>query len=323
VQAVARQTAAATPDNFLRRFGERLGAISSNQDLLVRSEWKPVSLQELVRVQLAHLLDHANERIAVSGPAITVSAAASQTLGIALHELATNAAKYGSLTSPSGRVYIRWSVARNDADEGRFIMSWTESGGPDVQAPTRTGFGSKVISDMVRRAFGADVHLDYAPQGLSWRIECPASNVLDTPSRAASPASLKHDARTPGKRSVLIVEDEPLISMEMSTTLQNAGFEVIGPAAKVADALALIDGTGCDLAVLDINLGQETTERVAEHLRKAGIPFVTVSGYAFDQVPAIFHTQPMLSKPVRAELLVRTVTRRLEGRNSHRYATGG
>jgi PAS domain S-box-containing protein len=323
VQAVARQTAAATPEDFLRRFSERLSAISSNQDLLVRSEWKPVSLEELVRLQLAHLLDHANERIILSGPAITVSAAASQTLGIALHELGTNAAKYGSLASPSGRVDIIWSIARNGADEGRFIMSWTESGGPEVRAPTRTGFGSKVISDMVRRAFSADVHLDYAPHGLSWRIECAVSSVLDTPSRAASPASIKPGARTPGKRSVLVVEDEPLISMELTATLQNAGFAIIGPAAKVSDALALIEGTGCDLAVLDINLGHETTELIAEHLRKTGIPFVTVSGYALDQVPAIFHTQPLLSKPVRAEVLVRTVTRCLEGPESHRYATGG
>jgi DNA-binding response OmpR family regulator len=105
------------------------------------------------------------------------------------------------------------------------------------------------------------------------------------------------------------VEDEPLVAMEFSQTLSEAGFVVIGPAESVARALALLAQFGCDAAVLDINLGTETSEPVARELIKLGVPFTTISGYSREQLPANMRTAPLLGKPVSPAMLIAGVTR--------------
>lgn len=179
VQAVARQTAAKTPRDFLERFDMRLQALAASQDLLVKSEWKSIPLEELVNAQLAHFGGLSEGRIAISGPQVRVMAAASESLGLALHELATNAAKYGSLSNRHGCVEIGWSVRSNVPSAPRFTMSWVEKDGPPVAKPTRRGFGSTVIGSMMRLALGCDADIDFAPTGLTWHIDCPADRVLD------------------------------------------------------------------------------------------------------------------------------------------------
>jgi DNA-binding NarL/FixJ family response regulator len=108
---------------------------------------------------------------------------------------------------------------------------------------------------------------------------------------------------------ILILEDEPLVAIEMMRALKRAGFEVIGPALTVDKALALIEREGCDAAVLDIRLGSETSERVAQKLLAEGIPFVSVTAFARDQQPAVFQSAPMLSKPVRMIELIQLLPR--------------
>ena len=103
---------------------------------------------------------------------------------------------------------------------------------------------------------------------------------------------------------VLVVEDEAIVALEIEQNLQDAGFEVVGPAARVAEALELLKEYGCDAAVLDINLGVETSEPIARLLSDKGTPFVTVSGYSQDQRPSGFSGGAFLTKPLRAELLV-------------------
>jgi PAS domain S-box-containing protein len=174
VQAVARQTAAWEPEDFIARFNERIRALAANQDLLVRNEWKGVDVEALVRAQLAHFADLVGSRIAVDGPRLRLNAAAAQALGLALHELATNAGKYGALSVDAGRVDVRW---RLDGDV--FAMIWTERNGPPVSPPVRYGFGSTVVDLMAKESVGGGVELNYAPLGLMWRLTCPAANALE------------------------------------------------------------------------------------------------------------------------------------------------
>src|SRR5215831_1893384 len=142
VQAIARQTAAGEPEDFVGRFTERLQALAANQDLLVRNEWQGVDVDDLVRAQLAHFADLVGSRIAVHGPKLHLNAAAAQAIGLALHELTTNAGKYGALSTNTGRVAIHWGT------EGETLtMSWTERDGPPVSAPKRRGFGTVVRSE--------------------------------------------------------------------------------------------------------------------------------------------------------------------------------
>ncbi len=174
VQSIARQTAARLPEDFIGRFTERIQALAANQDLLVQNQWKGVDVEDLVRAQLAYLADLVGARIAVRGPKLRLNAAAAQAIGLALHELATNAGKYGALSAEAGRVDVDW---RCDGDI--FAMSWTEHKGPPVSWPKRRGFGSTVIDSMVRRTVDGDIRLDYAPSGLSWSLICPAANALE------------------------------------------------------------------------------------------------------------------------------------------------
>jgi two-component sensor histidine kinase len=174
VQAIARQTAAREPQDFIGRFTERIQALAANQDLLVRNQWWGVYVEDLVHAQLAHFADLVGSRIAVYGPKLRLNATAAQAIGLALHELATNAGKYGSLSGNDGNVDVRW---RLDGDS--FTMSWIERDGPPVSRPERPGFGSTVVDAMVKRTVDGQVKLDYAPSGLMWRLSCPAANALD------------------------------------------------------------------------------------------------------------------------------------------------
>jgi PAS domain S-box-containing protein len=174
VDAIAHQTAAKSPEDFVERFSERVQALSANQDLLVRNEWNGVEIAALVRAQLAHFADLIGSRIAVHGPELRLNAASAQAIGLALHELATNAGKYGSLSTDRGRVDVSWGT-----DGDTLTMSWTEREGPPVSAPKRRGFGTIVMEAMAERSVDGKVDLDYAPSGLTWRLTCPAGNALD------------------------------------------------------------------------------------------------------------------------------------------------
>jgi PAS domain S-box-containing protein len=172
VQAIARQTATREPEDFVERFAERVRSLAANQDLLVRNEWQGVDVEDLVRAQLAHFADLVGSRITVHGSPVRLNAAAAQAIGLALHELATNAGKYGALSVNAGRVDVGWRL-----DGDIFAMSWTESKGPPVSQPKRQGFGSTVIDSMAKRTLDGEVQLDYAPSGLVWT--CSAANALE------------------------------------------------------------------------------------------------------------------------------------------------
>jgi two-component sensor histidine kinase len=173
VQAIARHTVAPDPEVFIGQFTERIQALAANQDLLIRNEWRGVDIEDLARAQLAHFADLVGSRIAVDGPKLRLNAAAAQAIGLALHELATNAGKYGALSVDAGCIDVCW---RLDGDV--FAMSWTECNGPPVSRPERRGFGSTVIVSMAKQTVGGDIQLDYSPSGLTWRLTCPAANAL-------------------------------------------------------------------------------------------------------------------------------------------------
>jgi PAS domain S-box-containing protein len=174
VHAIANQTATKNPEDFVERFSERIQGLSASQDLLVRSDWNGVEIEDLVRAQLAHFAGPIGSRIDVHGPKLRLQAAAAQAIGLALHELATNAGKYGALSTERGRVDICW---RRDGDT--FTMSWTERDGPPVSPPERRGFGTIVMKAMAERSVGGAVDLDHAPSGVTWRLTCPAANALE------------------------------------------------------------------------------------------------------------------------------------------------
>jgi PAS domain S-box-containing protein len=179
VQAIACRTAAGGGDGFVARFTERIMALAASQDLLVRGDWREVELEDLVRSQLAHFHDLLDRRVIIRGGTVKLSASAAQTIGMALHELATNAAKYGALSIAGGHVEISWDLFTAKQSSPVFEMSWREVDGPPVKAPDRHGFGLTVIDRMVRLGLDADVDLRFAASGLEWRMRCPAASLID------------------------------------------------------------------------------------------------------------------------------------------------
>lgn len=174
VLAIARQTATSSPGDFVTRFSERIQALAANQDLLVENHWRGIDIQPLVRAQLAHFNDLVGARIAVKGPNLRLTPAAAQSIGMALHELATNASKYGALSNAQGHIDIAWKL-----DSGQFAISWREQGGPPVAQPRRRGFGNIVLTTLAQSSVSGVVVLDYAPTGLIWQLTCLASDALE------------------------------------------------------------------------------------------------------------------------------------------------
>jgi PAS domain S-box-containing protein len=178
IQAMARQTArhVGSIDAFLTQFGARLQALATSHDLLVQESWYGVSLFELVRSQLGHYLDRVGTQVSLEGPTVVLKPEAAQSLGLALHELATNAAKYGALSVPGGHVSIRWK--RMPAAEGHGVeICWDEERGPKVKEPKQRGFGSMVIEQNLARALDAEVTMTFSPAGLRSRIVIPVTQL--------------------------------------------------------------------------------------------------------------------------------------------------
>ncbi len=151
IHAIARQTASRTRsvEDFLDRFSARLVAIGSSHDLLIADNWHGASLRMLVEQQLGEHADRFGEQIAIEGEDVMLKPEAVQNLGLALHELATNAQKYGSLSNPRGQVSIKWEFCE---EASKLKLVWQERGGPPVTPPERSGFGRAMIETVVGQA---------------------------------------------------------------------------------------------------------------------------------------------------------------------------
>lgn len=179
IQAMARQTARHTnsADEFLDQFGARLQALATSHDLLVQESWHGASLAALTRQQLGHYLNGPRTQISIEGPPVVLRPEAAQSVGLALHELAANAAKYGALSVPDGHVDIRWRRRGQDVGDG-IEIDWAESDGPSVRVPDHRGFGTLVVEKNLSRVLDADVHLDFDPAGVRCHIVIPPAHVL-------------------------------------------------------------------------------------------------------------------------------------------------
>jgi two-component sensor histidine kinase/CheY-like chemotaxis protein len=177
VTAIAQQTAASSPREFVKKFSSRVQALAVNHDLLVKSQWRSIDASELFGGQLAHFGDLLGKRIVFRGPTVRISAAAAQSIGLVVHELSTNTVKYGALSGEEGRIEIVWEI--DSCAEPVFSICWTERDGPPVVSPGHRGFGTTVVTRMVEMSLDGEALLDYSPTGLIWRLICPLKNVLE------------------------------------------------------------------------------------------------------------------------------------------------
>ena len=187
IQSIARQTMheTTTKADFEARFSGRLGAFGRSLDLLIANDWHGARVDELVRSELTTFGELDGAQISVNGPSLGLTPEAARNIGLALHELATNASKYGALSVPEGKVAVHWELASRGARQ-RFRMTWREAGGPTVTEPKRWGFGRQVIQQLTAQALAGKVTHQFAPDGVRWTLDIPAAFVVSAQSGSTS-----------------------------------------------------------------------------------------------------------------------------------------
>nr|WP_173931178.1 PAS domain S-box protein [Chelativorans sp. Marseille-P2723] len=301
VQSIASQTVYLTgsPAEFAESFSGRIQALALAHDLLTRNSWQGTEVLPLVRGQLL-LNDGEDDRITFSGPSLALDPQPALHLALVLHELGTNARKYGSLSVPEGKLSVTWSV--RDGDPQMLDVEWREAGGPAVEKPKRRGFGTTLIAKSLA-AHGGEATIHYQPEGVRCNISLPISRHAKVDLGGAVEATTSaHTQRRGMPRSIhgkriLIVEDEPLIAMDIAATLSEAGCVVIGPAMNFQSANRLIAKAAFDAALLDANLGGYPVEKLAASLTAKGIPFAFLTGYEREALPEEFRHAPLINKP--------------------------
>jgi PAS domain S-box-containing protein len=311
VQSILRLTRAEDPRRYVQAVEGRVAALARAHTLLSRDRWTGADLGDVVREELGAYRGAA--RVSLAGPAVRLQPEAVQPLSMVLHELATNAAKYGALSVPGGRLEVDWELATDEAPP-RLKLRWAEHDGPPVSSPpARQGFGSLLITATLRDQLRGAAQIDWRPEGLCCEITLPADTIAPGPP-AAPPALGADPARPPGAslrgRRVLLVEDEPLIRLLMESAIARLGCTVVGPAGTLEEALRLAtDEAGrLDAAVLDVNLHGQPSYKVAEALHAQGVKVVFVTGYG--DLPAhLAALGPLLRKPIEEGALASALHR--------------
>jgi two-component sensor histidine kinase/DNA-binding CsgD family transcriptional regulator len=177
IQSISHQTMrqCTSIEDFDERFSARLSAFCRSLDELIANDWRGVAISSLVQTQLEPFGSRYTNQISVGGPDLDLTPAASHNIGLALHELATNALKYGCLSVPNGRVEVRWVLATIEGED-RFRMSWSEFGGPYVTTPTRRGFGRELIENLTASALAGTALYEFLPTGVKWSLDVPRIN---------------------------------------------------------------------------------------------------------------------------------------------------
>lgn len=315
VQSIVQLTRADDAEAFRGGVNGRIQALARSHGLLAAARWEGVDLQTLVDEELAAFAGRGAEAVRIAGPAIRLRPAAAQSLGLVLHELATNAAKHGSLSVAEGRLDVTWLLADAAPGQRQLELRWREHGGPAVSPTTTRGFGSTVIRASVERQLKGEVAMDWRPEGLVCDLVLPAEQ-LGSARTPRAPAGHQHVSTINGARHleglpVLVVEDEVLIAMQIEDAVVQAGGAVVGPASSVAEAVDLIVAHAPAAAVLDVNLGGgERSFAVADILLAKHIPFAFCTGYAgVADLPERFSSTAVLSKPLDQAVLVQTLDR--------------
>lgn len=295
VQAIVRLTRAKSQQAYMRAVEGRIHALSQAHTLLSESRWEGADVGRLVGEELAPYRSGESGRVQIDGAPVFLAPEKAQNLALALHELATNSAKYGALSAAQGMLTVTWR-----ADGGRLILHWQESDGPPVQVPVAQGFGTKIMHASISHQIGGDVSWDWRATGLHCTLQIP---IAGTGNGAAAPAHKDSNlVQLPSGtlKRVLLAEDEAMIGMMMRDILLEYGLFVVGPCCTVGEATAAAAGE-FDCAILDLNLGGDSIYPLAAALAERKVPFVFVTGYGRESIDERFAHVPILQKPIMRE----------------------
>lgn len=301
------RSSAVSVEDFIGTLESRIHALARAHDQITADRWSPARLYDLIEVEAGAYLGERRDRVRLSGPNVLLTPGCFTVMALVIHEMLTNAAKYGAL-SDNGTVAIDWHVDQ----DGSLLIDWTESGGPAVVAPTRRGFGSTVIERSIPYDLDGHAEIHYRLAGIEAHFCIPSVHVVSVlPDVVGTDRPLPVIAATPELlkgRHVLLVEDNMIIAMDGEDALRDLGADVT-TAASVARAREAIEQQPIDLAVLDFNLGAETSMPVADLLVERGIPFLFATGYGDGlELPDRFAGVTLVKKPYSGATLAQAMT---------------
>lgn len=297
VKSIALQTgaSASSVQDYSSTLEGRLRALAYAHDQSLDSS-AGGSLAKLIETEVSlHRHDASPERVTIGGPRLRLGERSFSVLALVVHEMMTNAAKYGALSVPEGKLAISWQLTPS----GNCELRWQESAGPSVSRPSRLGFGTRLIRSSIEYDLRGRADLHYTPAGLEAVFVIPAVHISPD-----SEIEIKaEDSQTAPEQltglCVLVVEDQSLIALDTEDMLRRLGVKEVRLVATIEDALHEIESSSPDIAVLDFNLGATTSERVADALLARQIPFVFTTGYS-DRAMISAHLRhiPIARKPV-------------------------
>lgn len=288
----SRQSAGSL-ESFTADLQARIQALSVAHDQLTLSNWRAAPLRTLIEAEAQAWTEAGDMRLVLTGPPAMIEARAYQTLALVLHEMMTNAAKYGALSVQEGRLSIEWGFD----NAGDLSLRWREENGPVATPPKRRGFGSIVVEQSIPFELRGEARIDHPSEGLRADFTIPREFVRRgeaLPGKIASPTVAGADL---SGKNLLLVEDSLMIALDAQAMLQNCGAEV-ELAATTGDARRAIRLNKFDAVILDVNLYTETSYAIAEDLQALAIPFVFATGYGETiVVPDRFKDVTVISKP--------------------------
>jgi two-component sensor histidine kinase/DNA-binding response OmpR family regulator len=307
VLSVLRLTKAKSTPDFISTVEGRIHALAATHNLLSATRWQGANLRQIVDEEMApYRADH-RERVVAEGPAAMLLPATAQAVALALHELATNAAKYGALSTDTGKLQLKWSIGSEALE-----FEWTETGGPPAAPPSSLGFGLSIVRSSIEAQFRGGVVYDWQPEGLRCRLVIPRAQIVNPDTAPEATAAVQKtlissQAHSLAGKRLLMVEDEFLVGMMAKKLLEGLGATVLGPYARLADGIAAAKSERFDGALLDFNLAGELAEPLADYLIAHGVPFVFLTGYQRDSIDRRYANVPLLQKPIEPESLERVL----------------
>jgi CheY-like chemotaxis protein len=292
--------------------------MSAAHGLLRQRDWQGADLADLVPAALAAFRSTpTGGNFEIDGGPVQVGPGIARFFVLVLNELATNAVKHGALSVPTGKVMVSWMRGSMDGAGHKVRFVWRERGGPTVTEPIERGFGLTVLEGAVAED-AANVDCAFHEDGFVYTIEFPIDDLtgsVSERSRSVGAGISAHgrepvpNGSTKGQR-VLVVEDEPLIAIQLKSDLESEGHYVVGPAGTLEQALALAERETFEVALVDVNLGSSTSAPLAERLAEKKIPFAFVTGYADGRgLPEHLRTAPRIMKPYGPDDVQRVLDR--------------